>query len=205
MIRLDSMPPLIRRPKKPRKVKDPERLRVPHLRVLRVLYKSAGPLCRRIISQRTGNATEVMVGRAIGYSDPKKRASFLLTKDGITAGLSLLDRGFVQEIEIDIDGLKELGVEITELGRLAYEEYLPLIQSGQIPLDVITNPHNIRRRRLCFMPPPGRIPTELHHRNADLWCAEYSKMPLEELIERLIKMKIPRLMPTINKLRNLLD
>lgn len=110
---LDSMPET--------KDKDRDKLTLPHIRVLHALANSGGPLTRGRLSSKIGNKTNVVVGRAVGYSDPEKRARFEQTKDGgFTA--SLLTRGYVEETELDIDGLIEMAVAITEEGRQALEE-----------------------------------------------------------------------------------
>ena len=101
-------------------------LRLPQVRVLQVLASVArGTLTRTKISERCGNKTNVVVGRAIGYSDPEKRTAFEQTKDG--GGRpgkpcpSLLTLGYVREVEVDVDGVTETGVVITPSGRKALE------------------------------------------------------------------------------------
>lgn len=99
-------------------------LRIPQVRVLLVLTKAKGPLTRGKISEKCGNKTAVVVGRAVGYSDPEKRAAFRETRDGKIAGTPLLDLKYVREKELDVDGVKELVVEITAAGKKALEKYL---------------------------------------------------------------------------------
>lgn len=110
-----------------------EELSIPQIRVLRALVASDGPLSRAKLSDRTGNETQVMVGRAVGYSDPIKRAKFEQTKDG-GYRKSLLSLGYVRELTLDIDGLKEVVVELTPAGRLALVRHkdvkLPPIRSS---------------------------------------------------------------------------
>lgn len=91
-------------------------LPVPQLRVLQVLLAAKGPLARVRISEKCGNKTHVVVGRAIGYTDPERRAVFEQTKDGGKRA-SLLTMGFVRERRINVEGVWELVVEITDEGR----------------------------------------------------------------------------------------
>lgn len=93
-------------------------LRLPQVRVMQVLAEAHGPLTRGKISRRCGNKTDVVVGRAIGYSDPAKRAAFEQTKDGGFTE-SLLTKGYVREIPLDIDGVVENTVTLTDEGRTA--------------------------------------------------------------------------------------
>ena len=98
-------------------------LRLPQVRVLQVLAAAKGPLTRSKVSSRCGNKTDVVVGRAVGYSDPTKRSAFEQTKDG--GGEpgkpcpSLLTLGYVTEVEVDLDGVSETGLLITDKGRRA--------------------------------------------------------------------------------------
>lgn len=95
-------------------------LRLPQVRVLQVLSQAKGPLTRGKISDRCGNKTQVVVGRAIGYSDPEKRVAFEQTSDGgFTA--SLLTLGYVREIPLDIDGIEETAIAMTDAGRRAFK------------------------------------------------------------------------------------
>lgn len=116
MVELDSFPAST----------EPHVLSTPQLRVLRVLGAAKGPLSRSEISRRCGNKTVVVVGRAVGYSDPAKRLQFEQTKDGGgTPGQpypSLLTLVYVVEKELDVDGLKETVLELTLAGREALEE-----------------------------------------------------------------------------------
>ncbi len=109
---LDKMPePEVHRTQK-------DGLTIPQIRVLQVLAKSKGPINRAKISERCGNKTTVVVGRAVGYGDPEKRAKFEQSKDGGFRP-SLLTLKYVRETELDIDGIKETGVEITHRGKVA--------------------------------------------------------------------------------------
>lgn len=96
-------------------------LRLPQIRVLNVLAKKGSALSRSKISQLCGNKTTVVVGRAVGYSDPVKRKAFESTKDGGFTK-SLLSLGYVREIELDIDGAKETAIEITASGKKAFDK-----------------------------------------------------------------------------------
>lgn len=99
---------------------------VPQIRVLQVLARAKGPLSRLKLSDKIGNKTQVVVGRAIGYSDPVKRAAFEQTKDGGGSlgapSPSLLTREYVREVSIEVeDGINELCIIITSEGREALE------------------------------------------------------------------------------------
>ncbi len=100
-------------------------LRLPLVRVLKALYNAKGPLSRTRISAKIGNRTNVLTCRAVGYSDPEKRAAFEQTRDGGGSSgnpsPSLLTLGYVRERELDIDGVIEDVVELTAAGRRAYE------------------------------------------------------------------------------------
>lgn len=97
-------------------------LALPQVRVLHCLAsarKGAG-LSRAELSRRIGNKTNVVVTRAVGYVDPDKRAAFEQTNDGGHRP-SLLTLGYVEEYPIDIDGVAELVVRLTDAGRKAFE------------------------------------------------------------------------------------
>lgn len=103
-----------------------EGLTVPQVRVLQMLatIRGRGALTRTALSERIGNKTTVVVGRAIGYSDPEKRAAFERSADGGGTSEkpcpSLLTLGFVEEVEVRVaDGPPELGVRLTPQGREA--------------------------------------------------------------------------------------
>ncbi len=108
-------------------------LRVPQIRVLQVLVANPHAMTRGEISEQTGNKTDVMVGRAIGYSDPVKRAAFEQTKDGgFTA--SLLTLKYVTEHRLEIEeGVFETRYNVTPAGRKA------LANLGDIELPPIDN------------------------------------------------------------------
>ncbi len=97
------------------------KLTIPQLRVLEVLYQSGGVLSRGKIASRVDKA-ETYVGRVIGYSDPEKRARFRETPLGKSVGTPLLDQGYVQEIVLDIDGLSEIAIRITDDGVRIYRD-----------------------------------------------------------------------------------
>lgn len=106
-------------------VKTAVKLRVPQIRVLQVLAELDPGLgmTRARLSDICGNRTGVVVGRAIGYSDPVKRAAFEQTKDG--GGRpgkpcpSLLTLDYVKEFVLDLDGITEVHIAITSQGRQA--------------------------------------------------------------------------------------
>lgn len=97
------------------------KLPLPQIRILHALSESKGPLTRARLSARIGNKTAVVAGRAVGYSDPAKRAAFEQTKDGGFTQ-SLLSRGYVEEVTLDIDGLQEVAIALTKRGRKAFAE-----------------------------------------------------------------------------------
>lgn len=99
--------------------REQKELSLPQIRVLHVLAKTKGPLSRSAISNKCGNKTTVVVGRAVGYSDPKARAAFEQTKDG-GFRKALLSLGYVREFPIDTDSGKEVVIELTAAGRKAY-------------------------------------------------------------------------------------
>lgn len=96
-------------------------LSLPQVRVLQCLAKAKGPLTRVKITERIGNKTGVVTGRAIGYSDPEKRKAFEQSKDGGFRP-SLLSLGYVKEYELKIpeDGINETVVELTKSGKAAF-------------------------------------------------------------------------------------
>ena len=110
-----------------------DELTIPQIRVLRALAASTGPLTRMKLTTRIGFETDAAAGRAVGYSDPLKRARFEHSRYG-GFRKSLLSLGYVRELTLDIDGLKEVVVELTPAGRLALVRHkdlkLPPIRSS---------------------------------------------------------------------------
>ena len=100
---------------------NPNALTTPQIRVLKVLYESRGVLRKNQIAERIGAIAAIVTGWAIGYANPVKREAFKLTKDGQRTGVCLLDRGYVEKVSVNVDGLKENGYSITEKGIKAYE------------------------------------------------------------------------------------
>lgn len=104
------------------------KLRVPQVRVLQLLTKlvPGSGMTRATLSNHLGNKTGVVVGRAVGYSDPALRATFEQTKDGGGSPgnpcPSLLTLGLVRERKLWIDGLVEVHVVITDLGRQVMDQ-----------------------------------------------------------------------------------
>lgn len=92
-------------------------LSIPQIRVLQVLasVRPGGGITRTRISERAGT-TAVLVGKAVGKTDPIKRAEFENTKDG-GFRKSLLSLGYVVETLITVEGLEELIISITPSGR----------------------------------------------------------------------------------------
>lgn len=96
-------------------------LPVPQIRVLRALVGTTGGMSRAALSIKIGNKTNTVVGRAVGYSDPEKRAAFENSKDGGFTE-SLLTRGLVAEVPLDLDGVTEVVIVLTQEGRKMAEE-----------------------------------------------------------------------------------
>jgi len=97
-------------------------LTTPQMRVLRALAASKGPLTRLKIAQRCGTATPVLVSRAIGYEHAEKRKAFEKTAPGGYTR-SLLSLGYVESIELDIDGITETAYRLTSAGRRALQSF----------------------------------------------------------------------------------
>lgn len=97
-------------------------LSLPQVRVLQALSNAKGPLTRGKLSDRIGNKTDVVVGRAVGYDDPTKRAAFEQSKDG-GFRKSLQTLGYVKRDEIQVeDGMpREIVYELTPEGAAALE------------------------------------------------------------------------------------
>lgn len=95
-----------------------QELSIPQIRVLRILGEH-GAMTRAKISDKCGNQTNVVVGRAVGYSDPDKRAVFENTKDGGFRE-SLLTLRYVEEIPVSVEGVEELLLRLTPAGRDAF-------------------------------------------------------------------------------------
>lgn len=116
--RVSITPPIgIRRGRRPNR-RGPS---LPQIRVLCVLAKAEGPLTKAKISSLIGNKTNVLAARAVGYSDPVKRAAFENSKDGGFRP-SLLTLGYVAEISLDIDGVEEIAYELTDSGKAIYKK-----------------------------------------------------------------------------------
>lgn len=116
-----------REDRKLRRKREPTSLSGPQIKVLRALYTSNGPMSRHALSDRCGfrDHRAAAVQWAVGYSDPAKRARFEATKAGGGSPEqpfpSLLTRGYVTETVLDIDGYREIVLDITDDGRRAYE------------------------------------------------------------------------------------
>lgn len=90
------------------------------IHILRVLRDARGPLSRAKIAERTGLNVGI-VGWRVGGIDPEKRAKFEQSPNGGFRP-SLITLGYVEEIIVDIDGLKERCVALTDTGRKATED-----------------------------------------------------------------------------------
>ena len=122
------------------------KLRIPQVRVLQALCQllPESGLTRQALSDIIGNKTGVVVGRAVGYSDPVKRAAFEQTKDGGGSPgkpcPSLLTLGFVREREVDVDGIADTQVIATAAGRSAFlalgKVNLPPVKERQVATDL---------------------------------------------------------------------
>lgn len=101
---------------KPAPAKNENKLRKPQAAILGVLAKAKGPMTRQAISDRAGYSSSVGVYAEIGWPDAKKRAK------ADKAHPCLITLGWVREHDLDVDGRKELGIEITAAGRKALEK-----------------------------------------------------------------------------------
>jgi hypothetical protein len=110
----------------PQPTRQPADLRLPQLRVLQVLAEAKGPITRARIASRMGYQWPTSVNDAIGSSDPQYRARGvrIAGEKTVSIGTPLLDLGCVSEVEVDVDGIKELGVLITDVGRQALADGL---------------------------------------------------------------------------------
>lgn len=116
-------------------------LSVPQIRVMLALAKAHGPLTRTKLSNRIGNKTTVVVGRALGYDDPEKRTRFENTKDGGHRP-SLQTLGYVKLLVLDIDGLLENAYELTDTGAAM----IPELKLLQLPRE-LRDSHAIHRAK----------------------------------------------------------
>lgn len=101
------------------------KLPIPQIRVLLALLGADGPLTRADLSELIGNKTNVVAGRAVGYSDPVKRLAFEQTKDGGGSPgkpfPSLLSAGYVRE-EVLVGDITETVIHLTKEGRSIAEQ-----------------------------------------------------------------------------------
>lgn len=98
-------------------------MKTPQIRVLQLLSEigTSGGLTKQEIARQLGT-TPTLVGKAIGYSNPEKRAAFALTYEGRAVGIPLLTRGYVVETRIDdIELGRETLICITQSGYNAYQ------------------------------------------------------------------------------------
>lgn len=93
-----------------------QQLRPLQVRVLKELAKAKGPLTRAKLYDRLGFKAPSGLNNVLGKNDPKKRAK----ADKVYP--SLLTHGYVQLLELDVDGRIERGYEITASGRKALEK-----------------------------------------------------------------------------------
>jgi hypothetical protein len=100
------------------------KMRVPQMRVLKILGEARGPLSKQEIASRIG-CSFVSVVYAIGYSDKESREKFERDKSGggtpANPNYSLLSLGMVEERTLDLDGIKETVIGLTPKGRNEYE------------------------------------------------------------------------------------
>lgn len=101
------------------------------LRVLQVLGMAYGPLHRHEIARRSRQTTNVVL-RAIGYSDPEKRLAFESDKG---SKVSLLTLGLVEEVETEVDGKRERGIQLSELGHTSWPTIQVEVQHLPMPLE----------------------------------------------------------------------
>jgi hypothetical protein len=107
-------------------------LRVPQIRVLQVLAAALGPITRTRITERCGYKWPTIVADSLGPSDPSKRQAFYESRSKKTSiGTPLFALGYAREVVVDVDGVSELGIEITPEGRTALAEALKKV--GDLP------------------------------------------------------------------------
>jgi hypothetical protein len=99
-----------------------------------VLDRARGHMTRAMINDvchKHGVGSQYITGviQALGPSDPKKRAVF----DSKMGKPSLLTLAYVEEREYDIDGVVELGLKITELGRAALRQVEEDLHANHLP------------------------------------------------------------------------
>lgn len=104
-------------------------LSLPQKRVLKILYDSHGPITRARVAVRLGTGNQVYVGKAVGFSDPQRRYEFERSKEGggrpEFPNLSLLSLGYIVEVDVNVDGISETGLLITDEGKAAFESLPP--------------------------------------------------------------------------------
>jgi len=146
------------------KVKDGA-LSIPQLRVLEVLHLCGGLMSRVRISKEVQKSS-TYVGRVIGYSDPEKRKAFRNNTDlGKAVGVPLLDRGYVTEIELDVDGLSELCIQITPSGRQAYKDNRSRIASYDTEEEKQPLEKKVKESKPKAEPKPKKPKTTKKHRS----------------------------------------
>lgn len=99
---------------------------IPQIRVLQALAAvGRGSLSKTELSEHLGLATTVVVGRAIGFSDPEKRRALEQTAEGGHCP-SLLTLGYVRQLHIEEDGALLTTYQITAAGRAALKDLGPI-------------------------------------------------------------------------------
>lgn len=96
-----------------------EGLRLPQVRILKVLTTAKGPMTRAKITDKVSQGDKPT---ATGYSLGSTDASLLKRYAKECGYPSLLLLGFARQVELDIDGKKETSYEITAAGRKALEK-----------------------------------------------------------------------------------
>jgi hypothetical protein len=115
-------------------------LSVAQLKVLALLATCRGPMSRTNIGDRLNKLgvgyvrAGIIVGEAVGYSDPVKRKKFEDSKAGGSGKKpSLLTLGFLSEKRYDIDGVSELGLKITPEGRAFLAQWEERLKDRGLP------------------------------------------------------------------------
>jgi hypothetical protein len=109
----------------PPRIKSEEGLTLPQERILMILDAARGPITRTTITERMGYLHPTAVNDALRSPDPSSwiRQRWATDRNGekyaIDLAISLFERGYVEEVEVMVSGVKEKGIIITDAGRAA--------------------------------------------------------------------------------------
>lgn len=91
-------------------------LTLAQIRVLRVLGEEDSPLTLSKIASRIGTVY-AYASRVVGCEDPERRARMEAGEVQGGKALTLITLNAVEKFDMDIDGVREVGYELTEEGR----------------------------------------------------------------------------------------